>query len=149
MNFEELLKDFNCKCGKTHTCAIEHVIVEEGAISKLAGLIGSYSNILLIADCNTYKACGDAVKAQVGDKCENLLVFECEGFLVPNEDAIAKAQEYLTEKTDLIIGIGSGVIQDLCKYVSFEAKLPYYIVATAPSMYGYASVGAAMIICNM
>lgn len=149
MNFEELLKDFKCSCGKTHTCAIEHVIVEEGAISKIGGLISSYNNILLIADCNTYNACGDAVKAQVGNKCENLLVFECEGFLVPNEDAIAKAQEYLTDKTDLIIGIGSGVIQDLCKYVSFEAKLPYYIVATAPSMDGYASVGAAMIIGNM
>lgn len=149
MNFEELLKDFNCKCGKTHGCAIEHVIVEEGAIEKIGGLVGKYNKILLISDCNTYAACGDDVKAQLGDKCESSLVFECEGFLVPNEDAIAKAQEYITDKTDLIMGIGSGVIQDLCKYVSFEAKLPYYIVATAPSMDGYASVGAAMIIGNM
>lgn len=27
----------------------------------------------------------------------------------------------------------------------YQAKLPYYIVATAPSMDGYASKGAAMI----
>ena len=45
--------------------------------------------------------------------------------------------------------MGSGVIQDLCKYVSYQAKLPYYIVATAPSMDGYASKGAAMIWDNM
>ncbi len=149
MNFEQLLKDFDCKCGKTHGCAIEHVIVEEGAIAKIGGLVEKYNNIVLISDCNTYATCGDKVKAQLGDKCKSSLVFECEGFLVPNEDAIAKAQEYLTDETDLIIGIGSGVIQDLCKYVSFEASLPYYIVATAPSMDGYASVGAAMIIGNM
>jgi len=41
------------------------------------------------------------------------------------------------------------VIQDLCKCVSFQEKLPYHIIATAPSMDGYASVGAAMIIGGM
>ena len=49
----------------------------------------------------------------------------------------------------MIIGIGLGVIQDLCKYVSYNAKLPYFIVATAPSMDGYALKGAAMIMGNM
>jgi glycerol-1-phosphate dehydrogenase [NAD(P)+] len=49
----------------------------------------------------------------------------------------------------LIIGIGSGVIQDLCKYVSHTSGIPYYIVATAPSMDGYASTGAAMILGGM
>lgn len=43
----------------------------------------------------------------------------------------------------------SGVIQDLCKYVSFGRGLGYFIVATAPSMDGYASVGAAMITSDM
>jgi len=37
----------------------------------------------------------------------------------------------------------------LCKYVSHFAKLPYMIVATAPSMDGYASDGAAMILEGM
>ena len=45
----------------------------------------------------------------------------------------------------MIVGIGSGVVSDLCKYVSFETHVPYIIVATAPSMDGYASTGAAMI----
>ena len=37
----------------------------------------------------------------------------------------------------------------LCKYTSFKANIPYVIVATAPSMDGYASTGAAMITDNM
>ena len=64
------------------------------------------------------------------------------------EVAIAKIEQNLGD-TDLIIGIGSGVIQDLCKYVSFFNKVPYFIVATAPSMDGYASNGAAMILGGM
>ena len=75
--------------------------------------------------------------------------FCTEGYLIPNEASIDQITQSVTEKTDLIIGIGSGVVNDLCKFVSFQKKLPFFIVATAPSMDGYASVGAAMITGNM
>ncbi len=149
MDIKELLKGVKCVCGKTHTCEIKHVIIEENAISKISSITKEYKSILLVADKNTYAVCADAVKTQIADRCENLLVYECDGFLVPDEEAIERLEKLVTDKTDLIIGVGSGVIQDLCKYVSFEKKLPYHIVATAPSMDGYASVGAAMITGNM
>ena len=57
--------------------------------------------------------------------------------------------QLLQHEADLIIGVGSGVINDLCKHVSFKNDLAYYIVATAPSMDGYASVGAALILNGM
>jgi glycerol-1-phosphate dehydrogenase [NAD(P)+] len=78
-----------------------------------------------------------------------VLVYEGYDILVPNEEAIQKLTDNVTDKTDLIIGIGSGVLNDLCKYVSFTKKLPYFVIATAPSMDGYASNAAAMIIENM
>lgn len=149
MDFEKLLRPIECTCGKTHTCDIKKVVIKPGATEELSALTEGWNNIVVIADTNTYAVCGDAVVSQLGDKLENKIVFECDGFLVPNEDAIEKAQAVLSDKTDLIIGIGAGVIQDLAKYVSFYAKLPYFIVATAPSMDGYASVGAAMITGNM
>ena len=149
MDFEKLLKPIECTCGKTHTCDIKKVVIKPGAVEELSAMVTEWNNIVVIADKNTYGVCGDDVVAQLGDKLENKIVFECDGFLVPNEDAIEKAQAVLSDKTDLIIGIGAGVIQDLAKYVSFYAKLPYFIVATAPSMDGYASVGAAMITDNM
>ncbi len=149
MNFAEMLKPKKCSCGQVHSCEIKHVIIEENAISKIASLVADYNNILLVADKNTYAVCGEAVKTQLSEKCYDSVVFVCDGFLVPNEESIEEVQKHLTDNTDLIVGIGSGVIQDLCKYVSFEAKLPYHIVATAPSMDGYASKGAAMITGNM
>lgn len=149
LNFEELLTEKKCSCGKTHSCEIKKVIIKKNAISEIGKNLSEYRKILLVADENTYVAAGEDVKNQLGEKCENTLIYKRNGLLVPNEEAVAEMEEMLTEKTDLIIGVGSGVIQDLCKYVSFNAKLPYYIVATAPSMDGYASVGAAMIMKNM
>ena len=149
MNFEELLRDKPCSCGMTHRCSIKHVIVESGAVKKVGSLLGGYRKILLVADTNTYATCGEEVKQQIGEKLESIHVYQRDGLLIPNEEAIEEMRARLTKETDLIVGIGSGVIQDLCKCVSFQEKLPFHIVATAPSMDGYASVGAAMIIGGM
>ncbi len=149
MNFEKMLKPFECKCGITHSCDIKQVIISSGAVNSLKSVLGAYQKILLVADNNTYGICGTVVEEQLADRLESTLIYQREGILVPNEEAVCEMQEKLTGETDLIIGLGSGVIQDLCKYVSFEAKVPYYIIATAPSMDGYASKGAAMIAENM
>lgn len=149
MNFEELLKDKPCSCGMTHKCSIRHVLIEKGANEKLGSLLGDYQKILLVADTNTYATCGEQIKAQIDGRLESVLIYERDGLLIPNEEAVEELRARITGETDLIVGIGSGVIQDTCKYVSFQEKLPYYIVATAPSMDGYASVGAAMIMGGM
>ena len=149
MNFEELLKDKPCSCGMTHTCAIKHIVVGKGANQQLGALMGEYRRVVLCADENTYAACGAEVEAQLGDRLQAKLVYHRDGLVIPNEEAVAELDALITPDTDLIVGVGSGVIQDICKYVSFNARLPYYIVATAPSMDGYASVGAAMIMGGM
>ena len=149
MNFEQLLKGRDCECGMRHDCSIRHILIGRDANKQLGSLLGDYQHILLAADTNTFAACGEVIREQVGDRLESLLVYKRDGLLIPNEEAVGEMQSLLTPETDLIIGIGSGVIQDICKYVSHQAKLPYYIVATAPSMDGYASVGAAMIMGGM
>ncbi|NVL92751.1 MAG: iron-containing alcohol dehydrogenase, partial [Desulfobacterales bacterium] len=44
---------------------------------------------------------------------------------------------------DLLIAVGSGVVNDLCKWISTETGVPYIAVATAASMNGYASQNIA------
>ncbi len=139
----------DCACGQTHTCGIQAVHIEKDALSHLADLCVNYRSIVLVADNNTYPLCGEQVERILGEALAQTVVFHREGVLVPNEQAVAELENAVTEKTDLLIGVGAGVINDLCKYVSFQHKLPYYIIATAPSMDGYASTGAAMIMENM
>lgn len=146
--YDLINRDLVCDCGRTHRCDIEALKIGAGVLEELPMLI-AHQNILLVADSHTYPLCGDRVRALLGERIENLCLFEGEDLLVPDERAIEKIRTYLTDKTDLVLGIGSGVINDLCKYVAFFAGLRSGIIATATSMDGYASSGAAMIIDGM
>ncbi len=146
---ELLIGKENCECGKAHICPIDYVIISENALDCLPDITKAYNSILLVADRNTYKVCGAAVAEKLGDRLGDTLVYDTEEVLVPNEAAIEELQAHVSDSTDLIIGVGSGVINDLCKHVSFISGLAYYIIATAPSMDGYASKGSALILDGM
>jgi glycerol-1-phosphate dehydrogenase [NAD(P)+] len=45
---------------------------------------------------------------------------------------------------DALVAVGSGTINDLCKYSAAKDGKPYAVFATAPSMNGYASKNAAI-----
>ena len=148
MDINALLKGRDCECGKHHECAIKKVYIEKNAINRLSEVLTPFNNILIVADQNTYGVAGDKTSEVLGDKVKNKVIFDGNTILIPNEQAIERVENNL-QGIDFIVGIGSGVIQDLCKYVSFNSKIPYLIVATAPSMDGYASTGAAMITGGM
>ncbi len=150
MDIKELLigKE-SCECGMAHRCPIDRVVIGKNACASLKTLTEKHKKILLVADSNTYAVCGKAADEILGAKVSARVIFQREGVLVPNEDAIAEIENSLTSDCDLIVGVGSGVINDLCKIVSFKANLRYFIVATAPSMDGYASKGSALILNGM
>ena len=147
MDINELLKGIECECGKKHTCDIKYVYIEKDATKRLSEICADFHSVLLVADENTFGAAGSKTEKALGEKISLKVIFG-KDILVPNEDAIKAVSDALLG-VDMIVGIGSGVIQDLCKYVSFESGIPYVIVATAPSMDGYASNGAAMITGGM
>ncbi|MBI3503606.1 MAG: iron-containing alcohol dehydrogenase [Proteobacteria bacterium] len=45
---------------------------------------------------------------------------------------------------DALVAVGSGTINDICKYVAANAGKPYVVFGTAPSMNGYVSTNAAI-----
>lgn len=151
MDITKLLKGIkDCSCGKSHACPISYVDIAEGALSRLPELCRDYKNILIVCDKNTYAVCGKDVAEILGDKVAEVLTLKDQtDVVIPDESQIDVISSKVTADTDLILGVGSGVINDLCKYTSFKANLPYYIVATAPSMDGYASVGSALILGGM
>jgi len=147
--FDLLNRDIECSCGRIHRCDIGCVDIGIGALERLPGNLEGYKNLLMVADSNTYAVCGERVKALLGEKLGGVCLFVTDDLLVPDEESIAAVESKMTDKTDLILGIGSGVINDICKYVSFYNKIKSGIVATAPSMDGFASSGAAMILGGM
>ena len=151
MEIKKLLKGISdCSCGRSHSCPIDYVDIAEGALSRLPEMCKDYNNILIVCDKNTYAVCGKDVAEILADKVAEVLVLKDQtDVVIPDESQIEVIEKKVSSETDLIVGVGSGVINDLCKYVSFKSELPYYIVATAPSMDGYASVGSALILSGM
>ena len=136
----------NCKCGKQHIFTSE-VIVKEGALLELPRLMKQYSakKVFLVADKNTYAAAGKAVAEIVEN--EKVKVVKCifeEDALEPDEHSVGRAIMYYEADCDVVIGVGSGVINDISKIVANVAGKPYIIVGTAPSMDGYASATSSM-----
>ena len=148
MDINAMLSGVDCACGKRHECDIQYVYIERGAISRLREICESYKRILVVADTNTFAAAGDKTLSALGEKLYGKVIFDGSKILIPNEESVETVKAALGE-SDLIVGIGSGVIQDLSKYVSHTTGVPYMVVATAPSMDGYASNGAAMIMGGM
>ena len=140
----------DCACGKDHNCPIDFVEIGSGVLPRIVDICQGYGRIVLVADQNTWRVCGEEVAKLLGEQVEDTIVFQTgDKPLIPDEEALAAIEAKVTKATDLIVGVGSGVINDLCKQISFAAGLPYYIVATAPSMDGYASVGSALILKGM
>ena len=140
-------KFFTCSCGKVHNALLDDYIVGKGAIREIASLVVRYgaTRPYLIADRNTYQAAGKQV-CKVLDAHNipySLYVFSQET-IHPNEEAVGSAAMHYDVSCDMVIGIGSGVINDIGKLISKLTKTPYIIVATAPSMDGYASATSSM-----
>lgn len=148
MDINKILQGVECSCGKNHQCDIEYVFIENGAIKRLSELYPDCKNILIAADENTFAAAGEKVLSALYNRHVKQVIFSGKNVLIPDEKAIEEVNNNI-DGVELIVGIGSGVMQDLCKYVSFFSGIPYLIVATAPSMDGYASDGAAMILKGM
>lgn len=148
MDINNILRGADCECGRRHECDIEHVYIEKDACMRLDALTAGKDKILVVADENTYAAAGERTISALAGKKIKKVIFPGSAVLIPNERATDTVTKAL-DGEELIVGVGSGVIQDLCKYVSFFEKTPYMIVATAPSMDGYASNGAAMILKGM
>ena len=63
---------------------------------------------------------------------------------MPDEKTIGSSFAHFDNSCDVVVGVGSGVINDTSKLVSKVSRRPYISVATAPSMDGYASVTSSM-----
>ncbi|TDX41811.1 glycerol-1-phosphate dehydrogenase [NAD(P)+] [Halanaerobium congolense] len=135
-----------CSCGKVHEVPIKEVVIEENALSRIPDLISRVSEekkVYVVNDKNTKAAAGDKVQSllkESGFEVEEILLKEKEGddHLVPDPDAIFGVLSGVDDD-GYILAVGSGSINDLTAYAARKMGRPYSIVATAPSMDGYAS----------
>ncbi len=137
-----------------HRAPLEGYEISAGALKKIPEILKDYNKIYVVADENTYRAAGKEVEEilKACGKHHRTLVLDGE-VVLPNVETLGKIILFAndpaakpnifaySELPDFILAVGSGTVNDSCRLASFRLHLPYGIVATAPSMDGYASAG--------
>ncbi len=140
-----------CPCGKKHTFVSE-IITGNGAIAKIPSIIKRYSSKkpYILSDINTYRAAGEKICRLLDDADISYVSFSFDqDGLEPDEKTVGTAFMNMKSDCDMIIAVGSGVINDTAKILALHTRLPYVIVATAPSMDGYASMTSSVTLAGV
>ncbi len=145
----ERLKAMNgapCPCGRAHRFSSE-VLCGAGVLGRLPDILRErkIKKAFILTDLNTFDAAGERVcrlLSSAGIAFQSYTLPEREPH--PDEQRVGAAVMHMEASCDCVIGVGSGVINDIGKMLASLSRLPYIIVGTAPSMDGYASATSSM-----
>ena len=144
----QLFHSEKCACGKIHDAGFDRMNVGSGAVNTVAREVIRLggTRVFLLSDENTVKVGGERVAGLLA--AAGIPVKSCvlPASVEPDEAGVLAAKGRFDPACDLVLAVGSGVVNDIGKCVAFDAGVPYVVVATAPSMDGYASNSAAMVV---
>lgn len=131
----------------------EQLVLESGALGKVAPFLREKGcrRVLLAADANTYEAAGRELERQLREAGMEpslcLLTPDKTGDVVADEASIVELQLAIEPgMTESIIAVGSGTIHDIVRFAAHRCGVPFISVPTAPSVDGFTSSGAPLII---
>lgn len=127
--------------------------LDRGVIRKVAPYLREqgYRQILLVADDHTYAAAGEQLMGLLevaGVKTRVVLIQpDAQGDVVADEIAIVQLLlEIRPDETDALLAVGSGTIHDIVRFAAHKTGKPFVSVPTAPSVDGFTSAGAPLIV---
>jgi glycerol-1-phosphate dehydrogenase [NAD(P)+] len=131
--------------GTSLAAPIRAVVIEDSLAGRERDLVeslGFAGEIAVVSDATTHRVMGRRIEQALARLAEVRSVVLPER-PKPDLDTVGGLRK-ATGHADALIAVGSGTINDLCKYASALDKKPFAVFATAPSMNGYTSVTAAI-----
>ena len=131
------------------TTDTKDLIIGAGVVARTAEMFAKLfpgQKAVIVADLNTWEVAGKAVFAsleEAGIPQEKPFIFTDEE-LYAEWQHVEKLQAYLQSVDAAAIAVGSGVMNDLTKYVSHLLNRKYMCVGTAASMDGYTAYGSSI-----
>jgi glycerol-1-phosphate dehydrogenase [NAD(P)+] len=114
----------------------------KGAERDVVDALGFGRRIAVVSDQTTHAILGERVERALGGG------YAVTSVVLPGmphpDDETARRIRSATASADALIAVGSGTLNDLCKFASAADGKPYAVFATAPSMNGYVSLNAAI-----
>ncbi|ANS77359.1 glycerol-1-phosphate dehydrogenase [Paenibacillus yonginensis] len=132
---------------------LDYISLEKGSLNKLAPYVmkAGYRHPLIVADRNTYEAAGRAVEAELGGLgCAVTLCLiqpDATGDCIADEKSLVELLLAVTPgTTDCLLAVGSGTIHDIVRFAASKTGIPFLSVPTAPSVDGFTSKCAPLMI---
>ena len=144
METERSITTVACSCNKPHNVLTKEIVVKKNAVQMLPRLIQKHNlpqDILLVYDTHTYAAADSAVSSVLKEAGMTVRehIFDSATLIHPDERAVGELMFAMEPEPKMLVAVGSGTLNDLCRFCANRLKIPYMVVATAPSMDGYAS----------
>ncbi|TCQ22943.1 iron-containing alcohol dehydrogenase [Rhizobium sp. PP-CC-3G-465] len=134
----------NPETGKLARVPYESIVIDESLDGREADLVaglGLGERFTVVTDTNTWDAMGSRVASALRD------LGPVKTVVLDHPHADMGHAEDLRQKlhgADAVIAVGSGTINDLCKFVTAKAGKRYAVFGTAASMNGYTSTTASI-----
>jgi len=148
------ISGITCDCGLTHKLPSQDIYVGSGIAANTPRYIrkrGLGTHCVLVADQNTWPLAGKALAERLEN--EGFSVILCiitrDGAMDPDERACGEVLLSIQPETEFLVAVGSGSITDTTRVNATRCKLPFVSVGTAPSMDGYTSVVAPLLLRNV
>ncbi|MCE3233343.1 MAG: egsA [Rickettsiaceae bacterium] len=128
--------------GQKFAVPVRQVVIEPGIAKNAHDLIKNLnigSKFTVVSDKNTHDIMAGSIEKALVDANSVILPDGVEPDIANVNKVIAES-----ELSDAIIAVGSGTINDICKYASYLAGNPYVVFGTAPSMNGYSSANSSI-----
>lgn len=131
---------FTCDCGREHYASLKFVSVRRNALEDLpvfAQKLG-FQSLYLISDRITYDIAGKrcmALLEETGIKAGIIQLAHTDF----DEATVGELVINMPSDCDLMVAVGTGAINDMTRYFSFRLGRPFFTVATAAPMDGFAS----------
>ena len=141
---------FSCDCGKEHYASLRSVSIGKNALEDLPRFATEqgFTSLFLICDSITYdiagKRCMEILTA-AGVKARIHTLTHI-GF---DEATLGELIINMPADCDLVVAVGTGAINDMSRFFSFKMGRPFFTVATAAPMDGFASSIAALNVNNL
>lgn len=147
MDLRAIIKDLEgCPCGRKHHFDLETYEAERGLVHKVGEILGKAGfpkKIYIVSDENAMRVSKGILESldAYGFTYETKVYPDMRyAYLATSKEIMEAAKEF-----DGILSIGTGSVNDVCRYAAAQTNKKFAIFATAPSMDGFASDSAPLI----
>ncbi|MFS0726084.1 sn-glycerol-1-phosphate dehydrogenase [Paenibacillus sp. 1P07SE] len=142
-----------CPCNDHHPIGIDAIVVEAGALEQITGYLKSKGckHINLVVDSLTYEAAGRRVESLLTEGgigvSRTTITANSQGDVVADEQSLVQLMlELSPDTTEMIVVVGAGTLHDIARFAAYKMGKPFLSVPTAPSVDGFNSKGAPLLV---